>query len=319
LTRVLLTGGSGFVGSALSMRLVARGDRVTACVRTVPAAPVQGVRYLTVDDRLEAPGLSDALAQSDVVVHLVARTHSADLADPTALDLYRRINVDMTRALTRKCLQAGVRRFVFLSSVKVHGERSDLRGFREDDVPRPEDVYGQTKLEAEQALARETSGTTLAYTIVRPPLVYGPGVKANFLRMIRAIDRGLPLPLASIRNARSLVGLPNLCDFIVTAMEHPAACGETFLVSDRERPSTPQLLEAIGTALGRPVRLMPVPAAVLAAVARLLGRQGELQRLTGTLVVDTTKAERLLGWRAPFSLDEQLREAVDDYRRGAAR
>jgi nucleoside-diphosphate-sugar epimerase len=301
------------------MRLVARGDRVTACVRTVPAAPVQGVRYLTVDDRLEAPGLSDALAQSDVVVHLVARTHSADLADPTALDLYRRINVDMTRALTRKCLQAGVRRFVFLSSVKVHGERSDLRGFREDDVPRPEDVYGQTKLEAEQALARETSGTTLAYTIVRPPLVYGPGVKANFLRMIRAIDRGLPLPLASIRNARSLVGLPNLCDFIVTAMEHPAACGETFLVSDRERPSTPQLLEAIGTALGRPVRLMPVPAAVLAAVARLLGRQGELQRLTGTLVVDTTKAERLLGWRAPFSLDEQLREAVDDYRRGAAR
>ncbi len=319
MTRVLLTGGSGFVGSALSMRLVARGDRVTACVRTVPAAPVQGVRYLTVDDRLEAPGLSDALAQSDVVVHLVARTHSADLADPTALDLYRRINVDMTRALTRKCLQAGVRRFVFLSSVKVHGERSDLRGFREDDVPRPEDVYGQTKLEAEQALARETSGTTLAYTIVRPPLVYGPGVKANFLRMIRAIDRGLPLPLASIRNARSLVGLPNLCDFIVTAMEHPAACGETFLVSDRERPSTPQLLEAIGTALGRPVRLMPVPAAVLAAVARLLGRQGELQRLTGTLVVDTTKAERLLGWRAPFSLDEQLREAVDDYRRGAAR
>jgi nucleoside-diphosphate-sugar epimerase len=301
------------------MRLVARGDRVTACVRTVPAAPVQGVRYLTVDDRLEAPGLSDALAQSDVVVHLVARTHSADLADPTALDLYRRINVDMTRALTRKCLQAGVRRFVFLSSVKVHGERSDLRGFREDDVPRPEDVYGQTKLEAEQALARETSGTTLAYTIVRPPLVYGPGVKANFLRMIRAIDRGLPLPLASIRNARSLVGLPNLCDFIITAMEHPAACGETFLVSDRERPSTPQLLEAIGTALGRPVRLMPVPAAVLAAVARLLGRQGELQRLTGTLVVDTTKAERLLGWRAPFSLDEQLREAVDDYRRGAAR
>jgi len=301
------------------MRLVERGDRVTACVRTVPAAPVQGVRYLTVDDRLEAPGLSDALAQSDVVVHLVARTHSADLADPTALDLYRRINVDMTRALTRKCLQAGVRRFVFLSSVKVHGERSDLRGFREDDVPRPEDVYGQTKLEAEQALARETSGTTLAYTIVRPPLVYGPGVKANFLRMIRAIDRGLPLPLASIRNARSLVGLPNLCDFIVTAMEHPAACGETFLVSDRERPSTPQLLEAIGTALGRPVRLMPVPAAVLAAVARLLGRQGELQRLTGTLVVDTTKAERLLGWRAPFSLDEQLREAVDDYRRGAAR
>lgn len=316
MTRVFLTGGSGFVGSALTKRLVARGDQVTACVRTIPAAPVSGARYLTVDDRLEAPGLPEALARSDIVVHLVARTHSADLADPAALELYRRINVDMTRALARKCLEAGVRRFVFLSSVKVHGERSDARGFREDDVPRPEDVYGHTKLEAEQALAHETSGTTLAHTIVRPPLIYGPGVKANFLRMMRAIDRGLPLPLASVRNARSLVGLGNLCDFIVNAMEHPAARGETFLVSDRERPSTPMLLRAIGTALGRPARLVPVPLAVLAAVARLLGRQGELQRLTGTLVVDTTKAARVLGWRAPFSLDEQLREAIDDYRLG---
>lgn len=316
MTRVLLTGGSGFVGGALTKRLMARGDQVTACVRTMPVAPVQGARYLTVDDRLDAPGLPAALAESDVVVHLVARTHSADLADPAALGLYRTINVDMTRALARKSLQAGVRRFVFLSSVKVHGERSGAQGFREDDVPRPEDVYGQTKLEAERALAQETSGTALTHTIVRPPLVYGPGVKANFLRMIRAIDRGLPLPLASVRNARSLVGLGNLCDFIVTAMQHPAAGGEAFLVSDRERPSTPQLLRAIGAALGRPARLLPVPPAMLAAAARILGRRGELQRLTGTLVVDTTKAARVLGWQAPYTLEQQLREAIDDYRRG---
>jgi nucleoside-diphosphate-sugar epimerase len=315
---VLVTGASGFVGSALVARLVARGDVVTACVRALPSVQVPGARYLIVDDRIDAPGLAGKLEETDVVMHLVARTHSADLDDPAALGLYRRINVELTERLARRCPGTGVRRFVFLSSVKVHGERSTEQGFAEDDVPMPEDAYGQTKLEAERILAQVTAGSTVSHTIVRPPLVYGPGVKANFRRMIAAIDRGVPLPLAAVRNARSVVGLANLCDFLVTAMEHPAACGQAFLVADRERPSTPELLREIGTALGRPARLFPVPSQVLAAVASLLSRQGELRRLAGTLVVDTGKARRLLGWEAPVSLAEGLRATVDAYR-GAAR
>lgn len=314
---MLVTGASGFVGSALVSRLVARGDSVTACVRVRPAEPTPGADYLLVNDRIEAPGLAAALARTDVVIHLVARTHSADLDDPDAIGVYRRINVELTDSLARKCIASPVRRFVFLSSIKVHGERSGPQGLVESAPLQPEDAYGTSKLEAERALEARLRGSSVGYTIVRPPLVYGPGVKANFLRMIRAIDRGIPLPLASVRNLRSIIGISNLTDFIVTSMEHPSAHGEAFLVSDRERLSTPELLRAIGDVLDRPARLFPAPTPLLAALATLVGGKGVYRRLTGTLVADSGKAHRLLGWEAPISLAEGLRATVVAYRRTA--
>jgi nucleoside-diphosphate-sugar epimerase len=318
MSHVLVTGAGGFVGAALVREFARRGDTVTGCVRRIPAARVHGVEYLEVDDALEAPGLEAALGRSDAVVHLVARTHSADPDDPRAAELYRRINVQLTDALAERSLRAGVRRFVFLSSVKVNGEETHGRAFREDDPPRPEDIYGLTKLEAERALVARAAGTGLGLTIVRPPLVYGPGVKANFRRLIGLVARGVPLPLASVRNARSLVGLDNLCDLVAVAISHPAAVGETFLAADAAAVSTPALLRAIGAALGRPARLLPVPVGLLKVAASAAGRQGEFRRLIGSLEVDAGKASERLGWRPPRSFEEGLAATVETWRREPA-
>ncbi len=273
-----------------------------------------GVETVVVGDLADAPDLREALAGVAAVIHLAGRAH---VMRETAADVdgaFRRANVEATHQLAAQAAAAGVRRFVFLSSVKVNGERTGDRPFTEADAPAPEDAYGRSKQAAEQALHGIAAATGLEVAIIRPPLVYGPGVKANFLRLLRLVERGMPLPLASVRNRRSLVGVSNLCDLIVRCLAHPAAAGETFLVSDQQDLSTPELIRAIAAAMGRPARLVPFPVAALRLAGRLAGQGDAVERLVGSLQVDSTKATRLLGWTPPVFIEEGLRRTAAWYR-----
>jgi UDP-glucose 4-epimerase len=250
------------------------------------------------------------LAGVDVVVHLAARVHvmpSASVPAGSTADEYRRVNVLGTRRLAEQAVAAGVKRFVFLSSVKVHGETGHLR---EDSEMAPADPYGASKRDGEEALREIARQTGLEVVIVRAPLVYGPGVKANFQELLTAVQRGTILPLASISNRRSLVGVDNLADFIAVCMEHPAAASEAFLVSDGEDLSTPELVRRLAKATNTHARLMPLPVWAVRAAAAALGRTAAADRLTGSLTVDISKARRLLGWEPPVNLDEGLRRVA---------
>jgi len=234
-------------------------------------------------------------------------------ADP--LDEFRRVNVQGTLNLARQAAAAGVKRFAFVSSIKVNGESTQLGApFKADDVPAPNDAYGLSKMEAEHGLREIALQTGIDVVIIRPPLVYGPGVKANFAAMMRWLQRGAPLPLGAIHNQRSLVALDNLVDLIVTCLSHPAAANQTFLVADGEDVSTTGLLRRMGQALGRPARLVPVPASWLKLAAAMVGKPDVAQRLCGSLQVDIEKTRRLLGWTPPISLDEGLKKAAEGLR-----
>ena len=313
--RVLVTGAGGFIGSALVRHLRSRGAEVRRLVRRASDADDSTGSTVVVPD-LATADWNALLAGVDRVVHLVARTHSADLGDPAALSIYQAVNVDLTQTLARACAASGVRRLVFLSSIKVNGERTDSHPFRETDAPAPEDLYGATKWQAEQVLRQVAEDSGLEVVIVRPPLVHGPGVKGNFLRMLQAVDRGLPLPLRSICNRRSVIGLDNLCDFLGLVLEHSAAAGETYLVADAEPLSTPDMLRAMGSALGRPARLLPCPPALLGAGLRLLGMGAEAARLTGSLEVDTAKARQQLDWSPRTTFAAQMGSTVEWWRSG---
>lgn len=308
--KVLVTGATGFVGRALVERL-ARDSRFS--VRAVVRAAVRRESYLPphverVAGELDAAwDWRPALADVAIVVHLAARVHVMRdrAADP--LTEYRRVNVAGTEHLARSAVASGVRRFVFLSSVKVNGEAGT---FRETDTPHPVDPYGVSKLEAEAAVRAVSAGTSMDVAIIRAPLVYGPNVGANFGSLIRAVQSGIPLPLGAVKNRRSLVALDNLVDFIMVCMRHPGAAGETFFVSDGEDVSTADLVRRLARAAGHSARLIPVPPSLLALAASLTGRRDVVQRLMGTLCVDITRARRQLAWVPPLSLDEGLRRAI---------
>jgi UDP-glucose 4-epimerase len=314
----LVTGASGFVGRAMVARLARdAGNEVCAAVRR-PGGPLAGGVPCTVVPEL-GPGTDwqAHLAGVDVVVHLAARVHAKDDARGDALAESRRVNVQGTQNLARQAALAGVRRLVFVSSVKVHGE-STLPGapFRADDAPHPQGAYGVSKHEAEDALYALASSTRMEVVVVRPPLVYGPGVQANFRALMHAVARGLPLPLGAVHNQRSFVALDNLVDLIAVCAQHPAAANQSFLVSDGCDLSTTELLRRMGHALGRPARLWPVPMPVLQGLMRLAGRGAALQRLCGNLQVDITKTRDLLGWAPPIPVDEGMRRAAADYLEG---
>lgn len=310
---IVVTGASGFVGRETLAAAVRGGLDVRGIARRTPDAPIAGVDY-RIGPELSASGdWTAALAGTDVVVHAAARVHVMRDAAGDPLLEYRRVNVEGTMALARQAVAAGARRFVFLSSIKVNGERTmNGRPFRATDAPAPIDAYGVSKHEAEEALRQLERKTGLEVVVIRPVLVYGPGVKANFAAMMRWLRRRVPLPLGAIRNRRSFVALPNLVDLLLVCASDPAAAGQTFLVSDGEDLSTTELLRRLSAALGVDARLIAVPQGVLRLAARLAGREDLGRRLFESLQVDIEPTKSILGWAPPVSVDEALRDTARD-------
>lgn len=305
---ILVTGGSGFVGSALIKRLLSEHRDILAVGRSDVNLPVETVK---VSSFSELGALGQRLGSIDVVVHCAARAHimNDDTVDPLAE--YRKVNVDGTLNVARHALEVGVKRFLFVSSIKVNGEHTPPgRPFTEEAAPAPEDPYGISKYEAERELQALCAETGMELVIIRPPLVYGPGVKGNFASMIRLMEKGLPLPLGAVRNKRSLVALDNLVDLIVTCVDSPAAANQVFLAADGQDISTTELLRNVANAMGKPARLLPVPSGLLMLGASLFGKKAVAKRLLGSLQVDISKARELLGWQPPVSVEEGLARAV---------
>jgi nucleoside-diphosphate-sugar epimerase len=308
--KILVTGATGFVGRALLPRLVEEGCQVRAALRAPSQALPAGVEAMQVGEIGPRTDWREALAGVGAVVHLAARAHVLDEASPDAFALYRAVNALGALTLAEAAAAAGVRRFVFLSSVRAHGARTTGVPFTESSPLAAEDPYGRSKAEAEVGLARVARGTGLEPVVLRPPLVYGAEARGNFARLIRLVGRGIPLPLGSVRNRRSLLYVGNLVDAIVQSLRHPAAAHETFLLSDGEDVSTPELVRRIARALGRPARLMPVPPALLRFGGALAGRRDDVARLLDDLVVDSARIRARLGWTPPYTLDQGLAETA---------
>ena len=311
--KVLVTGASGFVGSALCAHLVAEGHIVIGAVRSKLEKPLLGIEYQTVSDMSVGANWRAALAGINAVVHCAARVHIMSEASVDPLTAFREVNVKGTACLAEQAVDSGIKRFIYISSVKVNGETTSGHPFKADDTPAPEDPYGTSKWEAEQVLREISEKTELEVVIIRPPLVYGPGVRANFLRLMKVIMSGVPLPFGAVNNRRSMVALDNLVDLIETCLNHPAAANQTFLVSDGEDLSTKVLLQRTAAALGKPSRLIPIPVSVLWATATLLGRSDFAQRLCGSLQVDIGKTRDCLNWSPPVSVGEALHKTAEHF------
>ncbi len=325
---VLVTGSTGFVGSALIGRLVCDSNcRVRAAARRSINEHHARVEPIQIGNLAPDTDWQPALTGTNVVIHTAARVHVMrdQATDPMAE--FRRVNLDGTLNLARQAAETGVKRFIYLSSVKVNGESTGFAGsaerrvpsaespktFREEDVPDPQDAYAMSKWEAEQGLMSIAKETGMEVVIIRPPLVYGPGVKANFLQIMEWLYKGIPLPLGAIHNRRSLVAVDNLVDLIVTCIDHPEAANQVFLASDGEDLSTTELLRRTAIALGKTARLVPVPQWILEYGLNILGKKALAQRLCGSLQVDISKAREILGWTPPVSVDEELRKTTEAY------
>lgn len=315
--RVLVTGANGFVGRALCVQLARRGFAVRGAVRKLSSAAGFAGAVVQMADISEDADRSSAFDGIDAVVHLAARVHRMRDNVPDPLAAFRAVNTQGTLRLARAAAAQGVKRFVYLSSVNVNGIFTQPgQVFTADDPPAPVEAYGVSKHEAEQALRQLAAETGLELVVIRPALVYGPGVKANFLAMMRWLHRGVPLPLGAIDNQRSLLALDNLLDLIATCLHHPNARNQTFLASDGEDLSTTALLRRAAAALGRPARLIPVPVPVFRAAARLVGKADFAERICGSLQVDIGKTRALLGWAPPVNVDEGLKQAAQHYLNG---
>jgi nucleoside-diphosphate-sugar epimerase len=302
---VLVTGADGMIGRALCRRLAESGRRVRAATRD-GSAPESAAEAVAVGDIAGTVDWRPALEGIDAVVHLAARAHGMRESRPGSVSVYRTVNSFAAIRLALQAADAGTRRLVFASTVKVHGEASAGRPLTEADPPAPQGPYALSKAEAEAELAALGRERGLEVTIVRPTLVYGPGVRGKFLSLLKLVDRGVPLPLGGLDDRRSLIGVTNLADLLVRCVEAPEAAHRTFLAADGESLSTPELIRRIGAALGRPARLFAVPPALLRAVAAGVGKRGAVRRLTGSLEVDASRARTLLGWAPPVSVEEEL-------------
>ena len=323
--RVLVTGSNGFIGSALCQRLMQEGIGLRRATRSTGETQCSthsdsAVEEIAVGEHGPSTPWDAAVKDVDVVVHLAAHVHQPMKESAESIATYRRVNVEATETLARSAAHAGVRRFVFLSSIKVNGDQTDrARALTEVDSPKAQDAYGMSKRDAELVLFRVSKETGMEVVVLRPPLVYGPGVKANFLALLKLVDSGLPLPLASVDNRRSLVFVGNLVDAVVASMEHSQAAGQTFLVSDGEDVATPELVRRIAKALGRRARLFPCPVSALRLIGSAIGKSGAIERLTSSLVVDSSRVRAILGWSAPFTLDQGLDATAHWYAKARAR
>lgn len=312
---VLVTGANGFIGNALCEELLRSGHVVRGALRSADSG-ITAVESQVVGKINGKTDWSEALRNVEVVIHLAARVHVMNDHSSDPLTEFRRVNVDGSLNLAKQAARAGVKRLIYLSSVKVNGELTvPGHPFKESDIANPQDAYGLSKLEAEQGLLLIARETGLEVVIIRPPLVYGQGVKANFAGMMRAVKRRMPLPLGAIRNSRSFVYVGNLVSLITTCMHHPAAANQVFLVSDGGDLSTTQLLQECASALGVKSRLWPVPQGLIEGLAAIVGKRDVVQRLCGNLQVDISKAKKLLGWTAPISLADGLKETVLGFKR----
>lgn len=316
--KVLLTGASGFVGRGIVRECQRREIPLLPVFRTLSSAQQNGQNAASAfiaDFEANADWLT-ALKGVDCVIHCAARVHVMQERSHDLLALFRKVNVEGTLNLAKQAAVAGVRRFIFVSSIKVNGEFTEADSpFTADDAPAAEDPYGLSKHEAERVLHQIAASTGIEVVIIRPALVYGPGVKANFESMMRWLAQGIPLPLAAVtENRRSFVALDNLVDLIMTCLSHPDAVNQTFLVSDGEDLSTSELLKRMGVALGRPARLFYFPPVLLKLGAMVLNKPGIYRRLCGSLQLDIAKTRQLLGWTPPVSVDEGLRRAAEGFR-----
>jgi len=308
--KVLVTGASGFVAQVLIDTLKKSNIAVVGTGRKLVASKAD--TFFTISDIAVPESAYDALSGCDVVIHLAARVHVMKEHSANPLDEFRKVNVEGTKCLAKSAARAGVKRFVYVSSIKVNGEQRPLP-YTELDEPCPQDAYGVSKWEAEQALHKISAETGLEVVILRPPLVYGAGVKGNFATMIQMLLKGVPLPFASIKNLRSFVFVRNLVDSLILCATHPIAAGKTYLVSDGQDISTPDLLQKLSTALGHPVLLLPCSPVLISIAGRLLGKSNQVDRLLGSLQVDSSKIRRELGWQPLFSMDEGLKATASAY------
>ena len=312
---ILLTGSSGFVGSAVAASLVQQsGFNLYRAVRRSSGVTVGGSDVIIVPDFCDSDGWEKAVEGKDVVIHCAARVHIMNEISGDFISAFRKVNVQATATLARQAARAGVKRFIFISSIKVNGESAKADApFSADDIPRPADAYGISKCEAEAELKKIGTESGMEVVIIRPVLVYGPGVKANFYSMMKWVHRGVPLPLGSVRNKRSLIFIDNLVDLVVRCIDHPAAGNQIFLASDGEDCSTTELLTYVTEAMGRSSRLIPLPEFVVRAIAILLGKGEFVERLWGSLVVDIKKTREVLEWSPPVGTRRAIVETVNHF------
>ncbi|HHT9112438.1 MAG TPA: UDP-glucose 4-epimerase family protein [Candidatus Wunengus sp. YC65] len=313
---VFVTGATGFVGKMLCHSLVERGYHVAGAVRSPEKIGLlpRSMEYRMVEDIGPSTDWAGALENVDTVVYLAARVHVMHETSTNPLDEFRRVNTAGTAKLLEMAVKAGVRRIIYLSTIKVNGERTtEGYSYTEGSPVCPEDAYAQSKWEAEQILHGFTLGRGIEVVIIRPPLIYGPDVGGNFLRLLNWVNRDIPLPLSRVNNSRSLIYAGNLVDVIATCITHPAAAGETFLVSDGEDISTPDLIRMIAKAMNKRTRLIPLPVILLKAAGKLMGKGPEIERLSGSLCIDSSKIRKVLGWKPPFTMEEGICETVKWY------
>ena len=311
--KILVTGANGFIGTQLTETLANSGHQVRNTARSIaPNNPITS--EMITCDLESADNLDHLTAGCDAIVHLAGRAHVMSDDPATSESLYLSANVDVTKRLAQSAARTGVKRMILMSSVKVNGESTTIDSpFTSQDIPNPQDPYGRSKTEAEQTLWDVASTSGLEGVVIRPPLVYGPGVRANFASLIGIVDRGIPLPLGSIRNKRSFVSVDNLIDCIETTLQTPNAGGQTFLVSDGQDLSTPELIRAIASSLHKSPMLIPIPTALLKLAATTAGKRNAYDRLCGSLTVDIALTKQKLSWTPPFTVQDSLQRTVDAF------